>query len=394
VPASTTPSSVAGWRTWEGLPISIFAPDVVAAEIAGFAESYRAELRRCERAAELPKEIYREMGARGWVGSITPTESGGLGGGAAEYCFLQEQTARHGLVSPQVSVQGQQWLLEWGTPAQQEKYLRRMAEGSLVFSESISEPHAGSSFKNMAATARRANGAWILNGRKTHVNLGADAELTAFYAIADEGLTSFLVETDTAGITTRRTDPIGLRMLPTADVIFEDVRVSDEALLGPPGRGMATFLSVFNLSRLGNASELIGLSCRALALAIDYARERKVGEHVVTQFQGIQWAFTDCYTKIYAATLARQRAVVAAEANDPALGLYTAIAKNLAAVAAEDVTRDMFALIGGHGLYHTQDFATILNDVKVLRVAGGSLEVLRNYIGKQILGSDTYLGLR
>jgi alkylation response protein AidB-like acyl-CoA dehydrogenase len=391
---SKTESVRGPWRTWEGLDITAFDPAVVAAEIEQLAEENRDELRKFERAGRVPREIYREMGRRGWVGSITPADQGGLGGGPAEYCFIQEEVTRHGLASPQISVQGQRWLLEWGTPEQQAKYLPGIADASLMFSESISEPHAGSSFRNMQSTARRVDGGWAIDGAKTHVNLGADCDVTIVYAVAEEGLTSFMVDMDTPGVSATRTDPIGLRMLPTADVIFVDVRVGDDALLGRPGQGLDTFLSVFNLSRLGNASELIGLARRGLVLGLDYARQRKVGKNFVSEFQGLQWKFADAYTKIYGAALARERAVTAAEQNDPDLGLATAVAKNLAIDAAEDVGRDMFALIGGHGLYNDQDFAAILHDIKVLRVAGGSQEVLRNYISKNILESEAYLGLR
>lgn len=382
------------WRSWEGLDITALDPVSTAGEIEALAEENREDLRAAERAGRFPRELYREMGRRGWVGTITPADQGGLGGGPAEYCFVQEEVTRHGVPSPQISIQGQRWLLEWGTPEQQARYLPGIADASLIFSESISEPHAGSSFRNMESTARRVGGDWVINGSKTHVNLGADCDVTIFYAVTEDGLTSFMVDMDTPGISAVQTDPIGLRMLPTADVAFEDVRVPDSALLGPSGGGLETFLSVFNLSRLGNASELIGLGRRGLVLGLDYARQRQVGRSFVSDFQGIQWKFADCYTKLYGAALARERAVAAAISDDPELGLATALAKNLAIDAAEDVGRDMFSLVGGHGLYFDHDFAAVLHDIKVLRVAGGSQEVLRNYVSKKMLASDTYLGLK
>jgi alkylation response protein AidB-like acyl-CoA dehydrogenase len=391
---TSTGSASREFRTWDGLGIIAFDPIVVAEEITVFANAHRSELREAERSANLPRDIYREMGRRGWVGTITPADQGGLGGGPAEYCFVQEEVTRHGLVSPQISIQGQRWLLEWGTTEQQSRYLSGMADGRLIFSESISEPHAGSSFRNMRSTARRLSDGWVIDGAKTHVNLGADCDVTIVYAVAEEGLTSFIVDMDAPGVSAVKTDPIGLRMLPTADVTFSEVHVPDGALLGPVGGGLETFLSVFNLSRLGNASELIGLARRGLVLGLDYARQREVGRNMVTDFQGIQWKVADCYAKTYAAALGRERAVRAAERGDSDLGLATALAKNLAIDAAEDVGRDMFSLVGGHGLYHDQDFAAILHDIKVLRVAGGSQEVLRNFVNKNVLESETYLGLR
>jgi len=380
--------------TFDGLDLRALDRVAGTNEIRDFASRHATELRACERDARFPREIYADMGRRGWVGTIVSSADGGLGGGPPEYCFVQEQSARYGLVSPQVSIQGERWLLEWGSPAQRDRYLRGMASGRLIFCESISEPDAGSSFREMKASARRADGGWILNGTKIHVNLGADADVTAFYAVADEGLTSFLVDMRALGVSTQRTDPIGLRLLPTAEVRFDGVRVTDAELLGPPGRGLDTFLSVFNLSRLGNASELIGLSRRALTLALDYAKARRIGQNVVTDFQGIQWAYADCFAEVYAAALARNRAAMAASRGDANVGLLTSIAKKLCVDAAERVAREMFALVGGHGLYNETDFPSVLHDIKVLRVAGGSLEVLRNYIAKVLLRSDDYLGLR
>src|SRR6202044_521849 len=233
------------------------------------------------------------------------SEYGGIGGGVAEYVVISEEVGRHGLVSGQIAVQGQRWLLDWGTDEQKQRWLRGIATGELVFSESISEKYAGSSFKTMKSTAVRDGSDWLLTGSKTHVNLGADADVTLFYGIAEEGLTSFLVDMRLPGITTAVTDPVGLRLIRTADVSFDRVRVPDAALLGPPGAGLKTFLSTFNISRLGNASELIGLGRRSLELGLRYASQRQVGDGKVTDFQGIQWLVADAWTALQAASLAR-----------------------------------------------------------------------------------------
>ena len=361
-------------------------------DMAAFADQHRDELDRCRREGRFPRDLYVEMGKRGWVGPITPAEEGGLGAGVAEYCVIEEEVGRHGLVSPQISIQGQRWLLVWATPDQRARYLPGIARGELIFSESISEPGVGSSLKLMRATARRDGTDWIINGRKTHVNLGDECDVTIVYAIADEGLTSFLVDMTTPGVSSSQTDPIGLRLIPTADMDFDDVRVPGEAILGEPGGGMDTFLSTFNTSRLGNASELIGFGRRALAQALAYASTREVADHVVTDFQGIQWTVADCYGELYGASLARDRAARLADGGIEH-ALETTLAKKLAIDAAEHAVNEAFALVGGHGLYNDTDFGMLLHDMKVLRVAGGSLEVLRNYIARRVLRSDTYEGL-
>lgn len=362
-------------------------------EIEAFADENREELRRCQRACEFPHEIFREMGTRGWVGPFADQVLGGMGGGVAEYCTIEEEVGRCGLVSPQISIQGQRWLMDWGTSEQRETYLGPIARGEMIFSESISEPGVGSSLKLMESRAVQDGSDWLITGRKTHVNLGKQSDVTLVYAMAPEGLTGFLVDMKLQGISAVQTDPIGLRLLPTADMFFDQVRVPGGAVLGEVGRGMDTFLSTFNVSRLGNASELIGFARCAMSEAIEYGKSRQVANQKVTDFQGIQWVVSEMYSRTYAASLVRNRAANLVDSGEEH-ALMTSLAKKLAIDAAEFTTNEVFALIGGHGLYTNTDFAQLINDTKVLRIAGGSLEILRNYIARRVLNSPTMEGLR
>lgn len=366
--------------------------DATASTLGDFGVTNRKALDSANRAGEFPRDLYAEMGRLGYLGPLVPKEFGGLGGGVAEYVVISEEVGRHGLVSGQIAAQGQRWLLDWGTDDQQAQWLRPIATGAAVFSESISERNAGSSFKAMQSTAERTGSDWLLTGSKTHVNLGADCDVTLFYAMAPEGLTSFLVDMTLPGISTRVTDPIGLRLIRTADVDFDQVLVSDEARLGPPGGGMQTFLSTFNISRLGNASELIGLGRRALELGLRYAGERQVGANMVTDFQGIQWLVADAWCDLQAASLARDDAAIAHESGVD-IALHTSVAKKLSITAAEHASDAAYSLVGGHGLYFDEPYADILNDIKVLKVAGGSAEILRNYIARRILKDAGHEGL-
>jgi alkylation response protein AidB-like acyl-CoA dehydrogenase len=366
--------------------------DDTVATLVRFADEHREELTKANRAGRFPRDLYAEMGRLGYLGPLVPKSSGGLGGGVAEYVVISEEVGRHGLISGQIAAQGQRWLLDWGSDEQKDRWLRGIATGELVFSESISEKYAGSSFKTMKSTAHRDGGDWILTGQKTHVNLGADSDVTLFYAVAEEGLTSFLVDMTRPGITTRLTDPIGLRLIPTADVTFEEVRVPNAALLGAPGEGLRTFLSTFNISRLGNASELIGLGRRALELGLRYAGARQVGDSLVTDFQGIQWMIADSWASLQGASLARDHAALA-QARGQDIALETSLAKRLAIEAAELASNTSYSLVGGHGLYFDEPYTDIVNDIKVLKVAGGSSEILRNYLARRILKDPGHEGV-
>ena len=378
------------------LELTVQEPDWLSrtiAEMEEFAKVHSEELAAARRSGTFLRDLYREMGRRGWVGPSTPVEHGGAGGGVAEYCLIEEEVGRLGLIPPQVSIQGQRWLLEWGTSEQQEQYLRPMATGELVFSESISEPDVGSALRDMRATARRSNDDWIIRGHKTHVNLGSECDVTLVYAMAEEGLTAFLVDMDLPGITRWQTDPVGLRLIPTAEVVLDEVRVPSSAVLGEPGRGFDTFLTTFNISRLGNASELIDLARRALGDGLDYASTRQVGDGVVLDFQGLQWLAADLFSELYGASLARDRAANMADRGEDH-ALETSLAKKMSIEAAERSIQGVFSLVGGHGLYNDTDYVAIANDVRVLRVAGGSLEILRNHVAKRLVRSDVYEGLR
>lgn len=366
--------------------------DATRKELAAFGEQHRAEFASANRANRFPRELYRELGRLGYLGPLVPVEYGGLGGGVAEYAVIAEEVGRHGLVSGQIAAQGQRWLLDWGTDEQKQQWLRGIATGEIVFSECISEKNAGSSFKAMRSTAVRDGSDWILSGGKTHINLGADCDVTLFYAIAEEGLTCFLVDMTLPGIRTHVTRAIGLRLIRTADVEFDGVRVPDAARLGPVGGGLQTFLSTFNISRLGNASELIGLGRRAIELALAYATERQVGDNMVTDFQGIQWIVADAWTVLQAASLARDNAAVA-HARGEDIALHTTTAKKLAIEAAEQASKAAYSLVGGHGLYWDTPYTDIDNDIKVLKVAGGSAEIMRNYLARRVLQDAGHEGL-
>jgi len=366
--------------------------DKTAAQLADFGERHREELDTANRANRFPRELYAELGRLGYLGPLVPTEYGGLGGGVAEYTVISEEVGRHGLVSGQIAAQGQRWLLDWGTDEQKDQWLRAIATGEAVFSESISEKNAGSSFKAMKSSAIRDGADWLLTGSKTHINLGADCDVTLFYAVAEEGLSSFLVDMSLPGITTHVTRAIGLRLIRTADVEFDNVRVPDSARLGGPGEGLKTFLSTFNISRLGNASELIGLGRRALELGLRYATERQVGDNTVTDFQGIQWMVADAWTALQAASLARDDAALAHQRGQD-IALHTTTAKRLAISAAEQASEASFSLVGGHGLYWDTPYTDIVNDIRVLKVAGGSSEIMRNYIARRILSDTGHQGL-
>jgi len=356
-------------------------------EVAELAHKLRPRVDYWERRSVAPRELFREMGRRRWMGPIVPLDYGGMGRGAIEYSIISEELARAGLFGPQPTIQAEKHVLASGTEQQKERYLSRLARGQWIAAIAISEPNVGSSFEAMETTAVRRDGTYLISGKKSHINFAADAALILLYARTERGLSIFIVERGTPGISFRKRDPIGQRMQPIYDFTLDKVEIPRGQLLGEEGDGMSTFFATFNLSRIGNASCLIGLARGALDNAIAYARERRVGRNLVTDFQGIRWMVAELTTKIEAAALLRDRAAWL-EDRGVEHALETAMARYYAGEVAEQVCSMVFSLVGGWGCYREQPFERLWRDAKVGKLAGGSSEVLKNLIARRVLGRE------
>jgi butyryl-CoA dehydrogenase len=359
-------------------------------ELAAFVAGVdRDMIRRHEEASKFPFDLYREIGRRGWAGLMVPPEYGGRGLGAVEMSIATEEFGLIGLSVLTLTLHGERTILALGTPEQRTKYLPKLAKGELLSAIVVSEPDVGSSLKHMKTRAVKENGHYIINGHKHHITMGAEADVLVVFAMTDTGLTAILVDRDTPGIQTRLLDGVGWRLEPHYEVVFEDCRVPQTQLLGTEGKGLAVFFATFNLTRICNASHLIGVARSALRDSIEYATQRVVGENRVADFQGIQWIIAELETKLEAASLIRFKAAWMEDA-----GLKhekeTAMTKLLAMELADTVANKVFSIVGGYGGYRTAPFERYLRDAKVGQVTGGSMEIMKNNIAREVLREYGY----
>ncbi|TET40478.1 MAG: acyl-CoA dehydrogenase [Dehalococcoidia bacterium] len=356
-------------------------------EVAKLAQRLSSKVDEWERRSVPPRDRIEELAERRWMGPIVPLEYDGMGRGAMEYSIISEELARFGLFGPQPTIQAEKHLLASGTEEQKASYLPKLARGEYIAAIAISEATVGSSFELMETTAVKRGDSYILNGHKSHINFAADAAIMLLYAKTEDGLSIFVIEKGTPGINFKKGDPIGQRMQPIYDFTLKNVEIPETHLLGKAGDAMATFFAAFNLSRIGNASCLIGLARGALGEAIEYARERSVGRNLVTDFQGIRWMVAELVTKIEAAALLRDKAAWL-EDEGVEHALETAMARYYAAEVAEEVASRVFSLVGGWGCYRERPFERFWRDAKVGKLAGGSSEVLKNLIARRVLGRE------
>ena len=356
------------------------AREYVASDVMRQIEPY-------EETSTFPAEIFRAMGREGFIGVSLPGEYGGLDLGTLGFCILSEEVAKASAgLTHNGHYQTQRMLLRRGTDEQKAKYLSKLVSGEYVAAMAISEPRVGSSFEKMQTSARRAGGEHILNGFKTNINDAAEADVVTTFAVAEEGLTVFLVEKGNPGFqVVRKLDPMGMRSSPLYEFALRDCHIPREQVLGKPGRALAVFFEAFNFSRLGNASALLGIARFAFEQALAFAAKREVGHRKVSEFQGIRWMLAEMKTRTEAAALLRDRAAVMEDQGQDA-ALECSMAKLLCGEVAMDVVPQAIEVMGSYGTLRTSPFPRLLLDAKTLCIAGGTLEVMKNNIAGQLLG--------
>lgn len=354
--------------------------------VRDWCDEHRDRIKQCDRDSEFPRELYREGMKRGFGNVIVPEEYGGTGGGAMEYAIVAEETGIF-----QISFQVQRAILAAGTDEQKERYLPQFTAGDMVGAISISEPETGSSLKSMNTVAVKDGDQYVLSGSKSHVNLAAEADLHKVFAMTDEGLSVFLIEDDNPGIEVGpKNDPIGTRYLPIYDLELDECVVDADQMLLGPGEGYDVFFRTFNFSRIGNASEMLGHGKRALNSAVEWAKERDVGDNVVTDFQGMRWKIAELATQLRSAERLRDEAAWRIDRGEDGT-LATSMAKLACANAALPATTEAIQITGATGLYRDQPYEGHFRNVKTLEVAGGSREIMKNVIADEMIEGDSDL---
>lgn len=353
-----------------------FATEVIAQEALKYDEK-----------SVFPRRTIRKMGEEGFFAVTVPKEYGGAGLSTLDYGLVTQEIA---FASPAYTHNGmyqtQKGILLFGTEEQKKKYLPKLARAEYIGAVAISERNVGSSFKRMETTATKKNGAYIINGHKTHINDAAEAHVMLLLARAEQGLTIFIIEKGQPGVTfLKKLNPIGLRASPIYEFTLKDVQIPETQRLGEEGKGLDVFFGIFDFSRIGNASVFIGMSQGALEAAVQFAKERIVGRTKVADFQGMRWTIADLYTRIEAAELLRNRAAFLESSGAPC-ARETCMAKYFAGEVAREVTNRAIEITGSYGCYRDRPFEMFYRDAKALLIAGGSSEVMKNVIADLTLG--------
>lgn len=362
------------------------ARDFAEKEIIPVAEHY-------DQTAEFPIDVVNKGRELGLVNLNIPLEYGGPGASVFEECLVNEELA-YGCsgISTAMSVNNLSSLpiLIGGTEAQKQLWLgERMVDKGQLAAYCVTEPGAGSNVAGMQTRAERVNGKYILNGSKMFIS---NVNFSSFYTVfavtnpaaKHKGISCFLVERDTPGITiSKHFDKLGQRAADTAEIVFENVEVPAENRIGEEGQGFMLAMMVFDHSRPGVASGAVGVARRALEESVKYAKTRETFGQPIWQHQAIGHKIADMAIQIEAARLLAWQAawMVDHGVSNPRV---VASAKAFAADMAMRVTVDAVQVFGGYGYMKEYPVEKLMRDVKVYQIYEGTSEVQRNIVVREL----------
>jgi alkylation response protein AidB-like acyl-CoA dehydrogenase len=364
--------------------------------IRDFAEAeIRPTVAARDISSEFAHDICRKLGELGFMGMNTPEKYGGAGMDAVAYAVVVEELSR---VDPSVGVVISvnnslvcYPLEKFANPAQQEKWLRPLAEGKLLGAFDLTEPSSGSDAAALKMTAVKDGNDWVLNGSKAFITNGKNADVHLIFARTDKnapkhkGITAFIVPKDTKGFRTGPNEKkMGIRSSDCVEVIMEDARVPAENMLGKENDGFRIAMTALDCGRIGIAAQAVGLAQGAMEEGIKYSKSRVQFGHPISDFQAIQFKIADMDVLTQAARLL---VYSAARKKDMGLkfGHEAAIAKLFASDMVMKVTQEALQIHGGNGYLKDYPIERMLRDAKVTEIYEGTSEIQRFIISRNLL---------
>jgi acyl-CoA dehydrogenase len=347
-------------------------------------------------AGEPPTAMWKAVGDAGYLGVTVPEEYGGSGVSLTRLAILMEELGNHGVPLLMLIVStamGAIPIARYGTAAQKQRYLPPLASGEEKFCFAITEPNAGSNSFRIQTFARLEGDAYVLSGQKCFISGIDDSEhvlVVARTVRADaagdkrEGMSLFIVDTKSAGLTFHRMDTRVLAPERQYEVFFDDVRVPRENVLGD-GLGLKPIFDALNPERVAVAALAVGIGRYALGKAVEYAKTRTVFRTPIGAHQGLAHPMAEVKTKLELAALMNLRAAEMFDAGEDA-GTYANMAKLAAADAAIESVDVAMQVHGGSGFTGEVDLITLWPLARLMKTAPVSREMILNYIGEHVLG--------
>ena len=341
-----------------------------------------------------PSETVEKMAKIGLMGIPVPKEYGGAGSTNQMYTMAVEELSKvcattGVIVSAHTSLCVAP-IMEHGTDAQKQKYLPKLASGEWLGAFGLTEPNAGTDASAQQTTAVADGEDYIINGTKIFITNAEYADVFIVFAMTDKslgvkGITAFILEKGMKGFSIGKKElKMGIRGSATCELIFEDVRVSKDQMLGKIGGGFGIAMKTLDGGRIGIASQALGIAQGALDETVKYTKERKQFKKPLAQFQNTQFQLADMKTKIEAARLLVRSAAYKKDMKLP-YSADAAMAKLFAAETSMEVTTKAVQLHGGYGYTREYPVERMMRDAKITEIYEGTSEVQRMVISANLL---------
>lgn len=345
-------------------------------------------------AQEYPTEQVKQMAELGFLGMMVDTKYGGSGLDTMSYVLVMEELSKIDASSSViVSVNNSLvcWGLEtFGTEAQKEKYLGRLATGETIGAFCLSEPEAGSDATSQKTTAIDKGNHYILNGTKNWITNGNSAGIYLVIAQTDiekghKGINALIVEKGMEGFEVGpKENKLGIRSSDTHSLLFNDVKVPKENRIGEDGFGFKFAMKTLSGGRIGIAAQALGIAAGAYELALKYSKERKAFGTEIGNHQAIAFKLADMHTKIAAARHLVYKAACDKD-NGSNYDLSGAMAKLYAAETAMEVATEAVQIHGGNGFVKDYHVERHMRDAKITQIYEGTSEIQKIVISRSIL---------
>jgi alkylation response protein AidB-like acyl-CoA dehydrogenase len=278
---------------------------------------------------------------------------------------------------------------QYGSDEQKRRFLEPMAKGEMLACFCLTEPQAGSDAAAIKTRARRRGNRWVLNGTNQFISSGKHAQIAIVFAVTDpergkRGISAFLVPTDSPGFRVARVEhKLGQRASDTAQLVFEDVELTPDLLLGAEGEGYKIALSNLEGGRIGIAAQSVGMARAAYEAALAYARQREAFGKPIIEQQAVAFRLADMATQIAAAHGLVLDAAARRDAGEPCIK-EASMAKLFASEMAERVASDAIQIHGGYGYVADFPVERIYRDVRVCQIYEGTSDIQRLVIAREI----------
>ncbi|HKX09746.1 MAG TPA: acyl-CoA dehydrogenase family protein [Stellaceae bacterium] len=357
------------------------------------AERLRPSAAERDRTGEFPAEAVKEMGKLGFLGMLVPERYDGAGADHISYALAMEEVAAgDGACSTIMGVHNSTGcvpILRFGTEDQKQRFLKPMARGEQIAAFCLTEPEAGSEASAIRTRAQKRGNKYVLNGTKQFITGGANADLAIVFAVTDpaagkKGISAFIVPTDSPGYKVAKLESkLGQRASDTAQIVFDEVELTPDLLLGEEGAGYRIALANLEGGRIGIAAQSIGMARAAYEAALTYAKERVAFGTAIINHQAVAFRLVDMATQIEVARQMMLHAAALRDAGQPCIK-EASMAKLFASEMAERVCSGAIQTLGGYGYLADFPVERIYRDVRVTQIYEGTSDIQRLVISREI----------